>query len=139
MELPADEEKGLCLVSVSASGEPVVSFEGYSTFTRIQCVVAWILRFVNRCRPSTRVTSATENSCLTVPELVLTERYLVRFSQAVHFSNGITSLIAGNRLHRGSRLLLLHPFVDLCGVLRVRGRECQSKLSYSQMHPVIHS
>ena len=137
VELPADEEKGLCLVSVLASEEPVVAFERYSTFTRIQRVVAWILRFVDRCKPSTRIASATENSCLTVPELSLAERYLVRVSQAVHFSDEITTLIAGNRLHRGSRLLLLHPFVDSCGVLRVGGRECQSKLSYSQMHPVI--
>ena len=137
MKLAADEEKELYLVSVSVSGEPVVSFKRYSTFTRVQRVVAWILCFINRCRASTRVTSATENFCLTIPELVLAERYLVRFSQAVHFSDEITSLIAGNRLHCGSRLLLLHPFVDSCGVLCIGGRECQSKLSCFQMHPII--
>lgn len=58
-ELPVDEERALCLASVSLSGEPVVPFEQYSTFTRLQRVVALIFRFINKCRPSTRAVSAT--------------------------------------------------------------------------------
>ena len=49
----------------------------------------------------------------------------------------ITLLKAGKDLPRGSSLLAFHPFVDSDGVLRVGGRECNSSLAYSQMHPII--
>lgn len=48
METPAEEEKEICLVSISFSGEPVVPFEQYSTFNRLQRTVAWILQFVKK-------------------------------------------------------------------------------------------
>ena len=125
------------MVSISLLGEPVVPFERFSTFTRIQRVVAWILRFVNNCRPSKKLAETAGKSCLTVPELLAAEKYLVRFPQEAHFVDEITSLKAGKGLPRGSNLLALHPFVDSDGVLRVGGRECNSNLAYSQMHPVI--
>ena len=37
----------------------------------------------------------------------------------------------------GSVLLPLKPFIDSNGILRVGGRECQSKLSYTKIHPII--
>ena len=89
VELPVGERE-ICLVGVTLSGEPMVPFERYSTFTRIQHVVAWILRFVNYCRPSKRLTRTAEKSCLTVPELIAAEKYLVRFSQEAHFADEIT-------------------------------------------------
>ena len=137
VELSVGEEREICLAGVTLSGETVVPFERYSTFTRIQRVVAWILRFVNNCRPSKRLTGTAERSCLTVPELIAAEKYLVRLSQEAHFASEINSLKAGKDLPRGSSLLALHPFVDSDGVFRVGGRECNSNLAYSQMHPVI--
>ena len=86
--------------------------------------MAWILRFVNNCRLSKRLTRVAEKSCLTVPELIAAEKYLVRFSQEAHFTDEIISLKAGKGLSRGSNLLVLHPLVDFDGVLRVGGREC---------------
>jgi transposase InsO family protein len=135
IELPTEEEREVCLVSVSLSGQPVVSFERYSSLTRIQRVVAWILRFVNNCRPYKKVTSETPG--LTVSELATAETYLVRFSQEAQFTEEITLLEAGKDLPSGSNLLSLHPFIDSNGVLRVGGREQNSQLSYVQMHPMI--
>ena len=134
IELPT-EERELCLVSVSLSGQPVVPLQRYSSFTRIQRVVAWILRFIKNCRPSRRVTSLTP--VLTVSELAAAEIYLVRFSQEAHFAEEIALLESGKDLPRGSSLLSLHPFLDPHGVLRVGGREQNSQLSYAQMHPMI--
>ena len=90
-----------------------------------------------KCRPSTKVVSVAENCCLTVSELVLAERYLVRFSQEAHFSNEIASLSAGDRVSSGCSLLSLNPFLNSDSVLHVGGRERDSKLSYSRMHPII--
>lgn len=67
----------------------------------------------------------------------MTERYLVRFTQESQFADEIAYLKAGKGLPRGSSLLSLHPYVDSDGVLRVGGRRCNSKLSYSRMHPII--
>ena len=75
--------------------------------------------------------------CLTVPELIAAEKYFVRFSQEAHFAGEITSLKPGKGLPHGSSSIALHPFVDSDGVLLVGGRECNSNLAYSQMHPVI--
>ena len=137
VKMPVEEERETCLVNISVPREPVVPLERYSTFTRIQRVVAWIMRFVNNCRPSRKLAETAGKSNLTVPELVAAETYLVRFAQEVHFPSEIASFKAGKGLPSGSSLLPLRPFVDSNEVLRVGGRECNSKLDYSQMHPRI--
>ena len=137
VKLPVEEERETCLLSVSIPTEPVVPIERYSTFTRIQRVVAWVMRFVNNCRPSRKLAETSGKSTLTVTELVAAEKYLVRFAQETHFTSEITLLKARKGLPRGSSLLPLHPFIDADGVLRVGGRECNSKLDYSQIHPII--
>ena len=46
------------------------------------------------------------------------------------------ALNTGKSLPRQSSLLPLHPFIDSDGVVHVGGRECNSKLLYSQVHPI---
>lgn len=134
VDLPVEEERDVCLATVSLSAEPVVPFNRYSSFARTQRVVAWILRFVGNCR---RPRAATEKLSLTVFELNTAEKYLLKFSQETQFFSEISALKAKKSLPHGSNLLSLHPFVDSDGVLRVGGRECESKLAYSRKHPVI--
>lgn len=133
-ELPAEE---VCMTSTTLNREPVLSVERYSTFTRVQRIMAWILRFVSNCRPSKRLVPAVGRSCLAMSELVVAERYLVKYSQETYFAGESSSLRAGKGLPRGSSLLPLHPFVDLDGIIRVGGRERNSSLGYSQMHPIL--
>ena len=140
VELPPEEEREICLVTTIPSKQPVVPLDRYSTFTRLQRVTAWSLRFVNNCQPSkgTRLESATVTGSprLTVAELVAADGYWVKLSQEDYFSAEIASLQANQRLPN-SCLLSLHPFLDSDGVLRVGGRESNSKLSYSKMRPII--
>ena len=135
---PAKEVKEVFLAIVFISGEFVISVECYSTFTRVQHIVAWILRIVSNCRPVKRLVPAIAKSFLSVSELVVAERYLSKSPQETHFVEDISSLQVGKDLLHGSNLLSLRPFIDSNGVLRVGGKESNSTLAYySQQHPMI--
>ena len=141
VDLPPEEEKEFCLVTTTQFEQPVIPFDRYSNFIRLQRVTAWILRFLNNCCPTngekSKFMTAMGKPCLTIPDLAETERYLVRFSQGTQFSAELASLKKDKCLPSGSSLLSLHPFVDSDGILRVGGRETHSKLPYSRMHPII--
>ena len=123
-------------MSVSIPGEPVISFDRYSSLSRILRIVAWILRFVNNCR-SIRCQAAEAAPYLTTAELSAAERYLIKFSQEAHFATEIALLKAKKSLPRSSGLVSLHPFIDANCILRVGGRESNSNLSYIQTYPAI--
>ena len=102
MKVPVEEERETCLLSISIPTEPVVLFERYSTFTRIQRVVAWVMQFVNNCKSSRKLKETAGKSTLIVTELVVAEKYLVRFAKVTHFASEITLLKARKGLARGS-------------------------------------
>ena len=141
IELPSEEEREICLVTTTQSCSSIVPLDRYSTFVRLQRVTAWVLRFVNNCHPAkgTRPESAPAraNPCLTIQELVMAEKYLVKLSQEDNFSTEIALVQGKHSLPNNNRLLSLRPFLDSDGVLRVGGRESNSKLSYMRMHPII--
>ena len=138
---PSDEEREICLVTTVEPAQPIVPLTQYSSYTRLQRVVAWIFRFIRNCRSpkcdDTVTTTAARSHCLTVSELSEAEKYLLKLSQASHFPKEITLLKSKGQLPAHSSLLPLHPFVDSDGILRVGGRETNSNLAYSQMHPII--
>ena len=53
------------------------------------------------------------------------------------FSTEIAALSSNHCLPSSSSLVNLHPFLDSNKILRVSGRDQNSKLSYTAMHPVI--
>ena len=124
-------ETEVCVATVSIPGEFVIPVEHYSTFTRVQRIVAWILLSLSNCRPVKRLVPDTSNLFLSVSELIVVEQYLVRSSQVAHFAEDISSLQAGKDLLHGSNLLSLCPFVDPDRVLHVGCRESHSTLAYS--------
>ena len=126
-----EEEKEICLVTIAQTDQPIIPFDCYSTFSRLQCVTAWTLRFVNNCR--THKVTIT-NPSLKVSELFAADRHLLTLSQWSYFSAEIAALKAKYPLPSSSCLLQLNPSYS---VLRVGGREQYSKLSYSKMHPII--
>ena len=136
-----EEMREICLVTMVCSDQPIVPWGCYSSFTHLQRVTAWVLCFINNCRPAQGaiLKSSTDAGypSLTVTELVAAERYLVKISQQCHFSSEIASLEAESLLSPNSCLLSVHPFVDSEDVLRVGGRECNSELPYLRMHPII--
>ena len=141
VKVPPEEKREICLVSTTQFKHPVLPLDRYSTFTRLQRVTAWILHFLNNCRPSNgaRLQSCTVTGSpfLTAGELVSAEKYLVKISREDHFPSEVASLQANRRLSSNSCLLSLHPFLDSDGILRVGGQEDNSQMSYQKMHPII--
>ena len=136
VKLPVDEEREISLVTVLFPEEPVVPFDRYSSLSHLVRIVAWVLRFVNNCKPLSECNLVKKTSCLTTPELLAAERYLIKFSQC-EFATELALLNAKKPLPRGNRLISLRPFIDKIGVLRVGGRESNASLSYVQTHPAI--
>ena len=136
---PSDEERDICLLTTIQPRSPIIPLDRYSSFTELKRVTAWTFRFINNCRASkgNPTNAIHKSSCLSVQELVAAKNYWISISQADHFEEEIRSLTSSHVLPSKSCLLSLHPFLDSSGILRVGGREQNSKLSYSSLHPVI--
>ena len=96
-----------------------------------------MFRFVNNYRAKNRNSAIQNSQCLSVQELVEAENYWISISQAGHCQEEIYSLAPNSVLSSKSCLLLLQPFLDSSGILRVGGRQQNSELLYSSLHPVI--
>ena len=134
---PSDEERDICLLTTAQPKSPIIPLDHYSNFTRLKRVTAWIFRFINNCRTIKRNSTIQNSPCLSTQELVEAENYWISISQADHFQEEIYSLTSNSVLPSKGCLLSLHPFLDSSGVLRVGGRQQESELSYSSLHPVI--
>ena len=73
---------------------------------------------------------------LTVSELIAAENYWVSLAQREHFLDEIELLKTDRVLPKESSLLPFRPFLDKAD-LCIGGRMANSKLSYSQVHPII--
>ena len=111
---------------------PIISYHRTSSFSHLKRVTAWVLRFVLACRRKQQATSH-----LTVEELASAERYWLSMMQQERFSREIRELKSEKAVASTSPLLTLRPILDSQGLLRVGGRRPLSKVSPSQIHPVI--
>ena len=128
VEFIEEEEREVCFMTPVQVQEPLNYF---SSFTRLQRVTAWVMRFINHCRQN-----CVSSPILTVKELSAAEKYWIRIIQA-QFTSDIAALKNKCGLSNDSSLLSLHPFIDSDGLLRVGGRESNSNLSYQRMHLLI--
>ena len=129
-----DEEKAACYIGVVQSPQPLIPIENYSSFTRLKRVTAWIIRFTENLQSTTRSQSLN----LTVSELTTAENYWLRLVQHESFPSEVDNLKRELPILKTSRLLPFHPVWDKnLSMLRVGGRLSNSKLSFSQSHPVI--
>ena len=131
---PSDEEKDVCLLTTVQPKSPIIPLNRYSNFTRLKRVTAWMFRFINCCRTRNQ---ANMTPCLSVQELTEAENYWISISQEEHFKEEICCIASHSELPSKSCLSSLHPFLDSSGILRVSGREQNSKLSYASLHPAI--
>ena len=133
-----EEERELCHLTTIQPKQPIIAFDRFSSFMRLKRVTAWIFRFINNTRLSTReLRGATVHPHLTVSELVAAENYWISIAQYDHFLDEIELLKSDQVVPRGSSLLPFPPFLDKCNLLRVGGRMSNSKFSYSKLHPMI--
>ncbi|KAJ8947301.1 hypothetical protein NQ317_003027, partial [Molorchus minor] len=101
-------------------------FERYSSFTRLQRVFAYILRYKNNLLKSR---NPSQIGPLTTNELNSSTNYLARLE--------LSDLNTKSVVNNNSKLLRLNPFLDDFGLIRVGGRIRYSELSKNKKHPVV--
>ena len=108
-----------------------------SSFERLLKAFAWLLRYKAYCIKNYLHRGEVKTSkFLSVSEMKLAEKEILKFVQRETFSNEISCLASDHDVSKDSRLKNLCPilFDDL---LCVGGRLQFSKLSYENMHPII--
>ena len=130
------EERDVCLLTVFVPEVPVLDVSCYSSFTRVRRITAWIIRFVKNCLARKRRTERL-TSFLTVQELADAESYWLSISQQDHFATEVDALKLENSISKSNSLVPLHPIVDSSDLIRVGGREHNSKACYSSQHPIV--
>lgn len=105
----------------------------FSSYVRCLRVVAYMLRFRNRCQKF----KVPETLYLSVRELKNAFNWLILVTQKEFFAKEIETLQRNQVLSGKSTLSSLSAFLDSEGVLRVGGRLSNSNLSSDRKHPVI--
>ncbi|GFS30525.1 integrase catalytic domain-containing protein [Nephila pilipes] len=130
-ELKDHQGEQVCLLVHNSEILPIIN--KCSSFTKLQRIIAWCMRFQENARNPLQRTTGN----LTVPELSAALICLVRSVQFVYFSKDIQYIMKGEKLSNSSKLLNLSPFLDEKNVLRVGGRLQHSELPLNHKHPML--
>lgn len=126
-----DETKATPLVVLTAA--PKTEWDllsKYSSWEKLQRIVALTLRFIHNCRTSQRIKGPL------VPSETLCARLKIfKLVQDTAFAEEVSVL--QKQRPCSTRLQRLQPFVDPEGVLRVGGRLSRSALPQDSQHPVL--
>ncbi|CAH1725392.1 unnamed protein product [Aphis gossypii] len=111
--------------------EEVPWIERFSSISRMQRVVGYCLRFINRARG---------RSMLSGP-ISFAEQYqalyrVIKYTQKMYYSD-LYKQIKGHRIIVPVALAQLAPFVDHAGLIRVGGRLKNSALDDGAKHPIL--
>lgn len=106
----------------------------YSSFIKLQRVVAYCLRF---CHNTTRLKDERSLGPLSVAELQESLLVLIKTVQGHELYREIGDLKNGQMVSKKSKIVSLYPFIDENGLLRVGGRLRNSEVEYDQKHPII--
>ncbi|XP_051161138.1 uncharacterized protein LOC127281463 [Leptopilina boulardi] len=123
-EIP-ERKKATCLTITRLDSNFLQSFSSYDKLIRI---VAYCLRFKHQ---------KLYKGLLKVEELAAAEKTIIKLIQSREFSKDIINLKQGNDVNKKSKLLLLNPFIDNEGILRVGGRLNNSSLPSYQKQPIL--
>ncbi|XP_037823809.1 uncharacterized protein LOC119612137, partial [Lucilia sericata] len=97
----------------------VINYTRFSSYLKLKRTVAWVLRFINRCR---KEIGPGEENGLTADELKNAEILLCRQAQREHFFQEIEIIENEGSLPKSSELYALCPYMDENSLLRVYGR-----------------
>ncbi|XP_050677701.1 uncharacterized protein LOC126974279 [Leptidea sinapis] len=104
-----------------------------SSFTKLNRVFAYILRFIYNCRsPNNK-----NKSYITSNELNSAYNRIIYISQQEMFPEEYNHLKYNQILPKKNRLISLSPFIDSNNLIRVGGRLQNSNYSYDVKHPVL--
>ena len=111
----------------------------FSSFSRLICSIAFVLRFIHntRSRSRTRRVLASAFVPLNAEELSLAERAAIFITQQTAYADICARLSGGLQLKKKSPLLSINPFFDEQRLLRVGGHIRNADLPYEKKHPVI--
>lgn len=107
-------------------------FSRYSSFSKLQRVVAYILRFNHNSRNKDKLDKGLSHNELERATLVL-----CKMVQALEFPVELALLCQSKSIHKNSNILSLDPFIDKDGLIRVGGRLKHSSLTFEQKHPIL--
>ena len=133
---PLQEGDEVCLHTAVVTCEPVIPIDHFSSLTRLIRITAWLMRFAHNCRASKKSIAQTAGP-LSVQELDQARSYRISLSQRTHFGKEVKALEMKAPISRSSVLVSVNPFLDKDQLLRVGGRESNSKLPYENQHPLI--
>ena len=135
---PLDEVDEICSLSVIVQTQPVFPIDRFSNFYRLKRVTSWMRRFIFNCQACQKNLTRLSGP-LTVDELNMAIVYWVSHSQAASFTTEIKSLKASTptSLPKSSPLVLLNVFLDKSGILRVGGRQQNSRMTFDRQHPIV--
>lgn len=106
-----------------------------SNLYKLQRMMAYVLRFYDKCRKQSSAYGA-----LTSTELTCSLHFLCKLSQQESFSEEHNLLLAGKQLPAKNKLLSLSPFFDKnSNLIRVGGRLSNSFYDYNIKHPILLS
>lgn len=107
----------------------------YNSMTKTVRTLAWISRFITNAR--NRYNKRYTTKYLTADEINCALTAVIKYAQLCNFDEDIRQLTRKAELNKKSNLLLLNPYLDSEGVLRVGGRLHHSSLPMNQKHPII--
>lgn len=109
----------------------VLPLKKYSSFQRLQRIVAYCYPFAHNCWGKTKISTP-----LTARELQAATIAIVQEVQREAYPNEF-SMLSNNEAVRKGNLAPLNPFLDDNRVIRLNGRLEKSNLPYHEKHPMI--
>jgi len=127
------KEKPSRVISLLTQPSDEEMFTKFSSWKKLQRVIAYCLRFIYNCRHK----SSHYQGALSPTELNEATLLCVKHAQNDSFRKEKTDLMEKGLLSVKSSLLSLNPFLDGNQCLRVGGRLQNSELNFDQQHPLI--
>ena len=120
------------LVNTIDTEENLSIFSRFSSWNKLQRVIAWCLRFIKNTTSRNR-----KSGVLTTEELERSTELIIKNIQNTAFPSEIKILEAGKSLSPHSKIASLNPFLDERKLLRVGGRLANAEISENCKHPII--
>ena len=114
--------------------EPLIDSTRFSSWKRLICIMARVLRFIEKCRNHDRQGGGRD---LTAPEIDRGETATLRVAQMEDFADDFNRLEQDRKLSPSSRILELSAKLGNDGLLRMDGRISSCRFSQSVREPII--
>lgn len=136
LETTLEQKKTKCtLTLINNQSNWLNTINHKNSWTRLQRIIAFIVRFTNKIRPLTN--KENKYGSLSVDELENALMIIIKELQQVGFKEDLKELRKHGHTSATSDLATLHPFLDKNGVIRIGGRLEESSLSYDAKHPML--